>query len=366
MMNDDTIRSKKYLLLWFVVSVTVVSFIAPCHAALPEKDKVKLERSLSDIQKRLVKSAASTQKAEGAKAEVEEKMHILTEQIKIRNVALDAKRKNLAALTQAALHLSQMPPEAMVMMSDNENAIKASRAIKMTSDSIREDMASIRLQTEELKRLQQKLTGKRTELTEKQQKLSKERESLQASVVKRQALQEKLGLRRKEDIEKAEQAAKKSENVQALVSNVRIGENGKKGALRSFLAAKGRIRTPLEGRLTHKFGVSEGSEGTNRGLLIAARTADARVVAPFDGEVIFAGSFLNYGKMIILKHSDDFHTLLAGLSGIDVTVGDFLLEGEPIGAMGDSESDDRLYLELRKNNQPIDPEPWIHRLNKKR
>jgi septal ring factor EnvC (AmiA/AmiB activator) len=81
--------------------------------------------------------------------------------------------------------------------------------------------------------------------------------------------------------------------------------------------------------------------------------------------VVFTGPFLTYGQMVIIRHSDDFHTLLAGLVKIDVTVGQFLLEGEPIGAMGDSESSNRLYIELRQNNQPIDPASWIKGLNKK-
>jgi septal ring factor EnvC (AmiA/AmiB activator) len=41
------------------------------------------------------------------------------------------------------------------------------------------------------------------------------------------------------------------------------------------------------------------------------------------------------------------------------------LEGEPIGAMGDNDAGNRLYVELRRNNQPTDPAPWIRGLNKK-
>ncbi len=89
------------------------------------------------------------------------------------------------------------------------------------------------------------------------------------------------------------------------------------------------------------------------------------MTAPFDGEVVYTGPFLNYGQLVIIRHSDDFHTLLAGLVKIDVNVGQFLLEGEPIGAMGESDSGNRLYVELRHKNQPIDPAPWINGLNKK-
>ena len=96
----------------------------------------------------------------------------------------------------------------------------------------------------------------------------------------------------------------------------------------------------------------------------------AQVTAPYDSEVVFTGPFLNYGQMIILRHSDDFHTLLAGLTKIDVRVGQFLLEGEPIGAMGEGDDDNKndrtLYIELRKDNQPVNPAAWINGLNKKK
>ena len=69
--------------------------------------------------------------------------------------------------------------------------------------------------------------------------------------------------------------------------------------------------------------------------------------------------------MVIIHHSDNFHTLLAGLQKIDVEVGQFLLEGEPIGAMGDDADEQELYVELRKDNQPIDPAPWMSALKRK-
>ena len=134
-----------------------------------------------------------------------------------------------------------------------------------------------------------------------------------------------------------------------------------KGRLRSFADARGHIRPPAAGQVVQKFGAPDHG-GASKGIVIATR-AGAQVTAPYDGEVVFTGPFLNYGMLVIIRHSDHFHTLLAGLSKIDASVGQFLLEGEPIGAMGEGESGNRLYVELRKNNQPVDPAPWISRLN---
>lgn len=58
---------------------------------------------------------------------------------------------------------------------------------------------------------------------------------------------------------------------------------------------------------------------------------------------------------------DGYHLLVAGLAQSDVTVGQWLLAGEPIGSMTRTTDGKRpeLYLELRRNGSPVDPLPWM-------
>ena len=58
---------------------------------------------------------------------------------------------------------------------------------------------------------------------------------------------------------------------------------------------------------------------------------------------------------------DGYHLLIAGLAQSDVTVGQWLLAGEPIGSMTRTTDGTRpeLYLELRRNGSPVDPLPWM-------
>ncbi len=83
-------------------------------------------------------------------------------------------------------------------------------------------------------------------------------------------------------------------------------------------------------------------------------------MAPYDGLVVFAGPFRGYGRILILEHGEGYHTLLAGLTRIDTVLGQWLAAGEPVGLM---EKEDRdapvLYVELRRNGQPINPLPWL-------
>jgi len=337
------------------------------QAEIAEKQD-KLEKELIYLQQRLVKSAGTTQKSETDQASAQEKLRILNEQINARSAELTKRRKNLAALAQAALHLSQMPPETLLSPNreENDGTLKAAAALKMTSASVRKEMQEIAVQSEELTRLQKKTSAKQRDLASSQNELDKEREELKEKLEQRKTLKEKLGARFAEEEKRAAELAKKAESLQGLIG----GFSGKsssfgKRTLRSFAGAKGKLRLPIAGKLLQGFGEAKHDE-TNRGIVLSAAADGAQVVAPFDGQVVFAGQFLNYGKLVILKHSDDFHTLLAGLDTIDAGVGDFLLEGEPIGAMGNDEEGHRLYVELRKDNQPVNPEPWIKNLSKKR
>jgi septal ring factor EnvC (AmiA/AmiB activator) len=257
--------------------------------------------------------------------------------------------------------------------------MQAARALKMVSESIKKESESIAQQINELEELKKKVTAERDELNHKQAKLAKEREALDQQVKQRAALEAKLGREQAEEARKLAALAKRASDLKDLVESIqekqeesrsRSDHNGgasdketeaMRERLRSFANAMGHIRQPAPGHVVQWFGHGHGQ--TNKGIIIATR-AHSQVVAPFDGEVVYAGTFLNYGQMVIIRHNDDFHTLLAGLAKITVEAGDFLLEGEPIGAMGESGSGNRLYIELRNNNQPVDPAPWIKGIKK--
>ena len=77
-----------------------------------------------------------------------------------------------------------------------------------------------------------------------------------------------------------------------------------------------------------------------------------------NGNVIFAGPFRGYGNLIIIEHGKGYLSLLAGLDSIDCELGQMLLAGEPVGLMPDT-NDSKLYIEIRKDNHPINPLTWI-------
>jgi len=130
---------------------------------------------------------------------------------------------------------------------------------------------------------------------------------------------------------------------------------------RSFQKARGTLPYPVAGTLSAKFGEaadpSDSAGLRTKGITIRAAPS-SQVIAPFDGVVAFAGPFRGYGQLLILEHSEGYHTLLAGLGRIDGEVGQRVLAGEPVGIM-ETVATSSLYVELRRDGQPINPLPWL-------
>jgi len=336
----------------------------------------KLQKELTSLQERLVTLAESVQKGESALSELEMQLQTLTTQVQEKADALAKQQKTLELLLQAALSLSRTPMEAMMVMPSGAiDAMKTARALNMASDDIRKETYAIGVKLEELNALKQKVAHHRDNVATKQAALDKDRHTLEEQVTERSILLEKLGQESQSEAETMKKLAQKAKDLKGLLDSVEeetqtrakehhASTTSHPSNLRSFANAKGHIRAPVTGTIVASFGSEQGRDAVSKGIAVKTRH-HARVIAPYDGEVVFTGPFLGYGQMVIIRHSDDFHTLLAGLTKIDVEVGQFLLEGEPIGAMGEDDSGSKLYIELRKNNQPVSLVSWMSGFNKK-
>jgi len=126
--------------------------------------------------------------------------------------------------------------------------------------------------------------------------------------------------------------------------------------LRTFDDGRGAMPMPVRGRLVARFGERDDVGTESKGVSVRAR-ANAQVVAPYDGTIAFAGPFRGYGLLLIIEHTDGYHSLLSGMTRIDARVGQVVHAGEPVGVMGPG--DPTLYIELRRRGRPINPLPWM-------
>jgi septal ring factor EnvC (AmiA/AmiB activator) len=115
---------------------------------------------------------------------------------------------------------------------------------------------------------------------------------------------------------------------------------------------------PVSGRIATQWGEAVAG-GPHRGLTYAA-AGGARVVSPCNGRAVFAAPFRSFGLLLIVDCGAGYHFVLAGLERLDASAGQRLLAGEPIGVLGGAgAAGGSLYVELRRNGQPVDPRPWF-------
>jgi septal ring factor EnvC (AmiA/AmiB activator) len=133
----------------------------------------------------------------------------------------------------------------------------------------------------------------------------------------------------------------------------------------AFVSTRGHLPLPVNGVKVRDFGAPDQLGGTEKGLSLATRSG-AQVTAPCDGWVVYAGPFRSYGQLLILNAGGGYHVLLAGMERISVDLGQFVLTGEPVAAMGGTQVSATaagsrqpvLYVEFRKDGTPVDPGPW--------
>lgn len=133
----------------------------------------------------------------------------------------------------------------------------------------------------------------------------------------------------------------------------------------AFSEAKAKLPLPANGRRVLSFGDKTQYGGHSKGIVIETRSK-AQITSPCDGWIVYAGEFRSYGQLLIINAGGGYHVLLAGLSQIDVQPGQFVLAAEPVGTMigttktqaSTQSSNPVLYVEFRKDGDPINPDPW--------
>lgn len=131
----------------------------------------------------------------------------------------------------------------------------------------------------------------------------------------------------------------------------------------SFAKNQLRLELPVGGKITEVFGELDGIGLKSKGINIITPSG-AQVFSSFDGKVLYANNFRNFGPVLIIDHGDGFNTLMMGLERIDVKIGQNLLTGEPVGVMKELKPSNKhtgpeLYLELRRNGKPVNPLAWL-------
>lgn len=351
-----------------------------------EQKRDSLEKEMKALQEETVELADSAKQQEDALEALEEKNAILETQKKEKLATLEARKEELSETISAMMKLSKLPPEMVIAMPGQlQEILSAARALQVITQSVEEESKSLKEQLHELEALEQKIARNRDTLLREKGELSARHKQLAEKLKERNRIHASLSGKAQEEKQRMQKLTEKSKTLQELVDTLGKAEkeaaesqarsantaNTKSRSIFSFLGnssrkarnfgeAKGKLAMPVSGKIIGTYGHSESGAAFSKGVMIEARGA-GNVVAPYDGEVVYAGLFRDYGKMVIIRHNGDYHTLLSGMEEINCTPGQFLLEGEPIGAMGKPTDGGKphLYVEMRKSGKPVDPMTWF-------
>lgn len=124
---------------------------------------------------------------------------------------------------------------------------------------------------------------------------------------------------------------------------------------------KGKLPWPVKGKPLARYGqLRAGGPLKWQGLVIGADRG-TQVRAPFYGRVVYADWLPGLGLLIVLDHGGGYMSLYGYNEQLYRRVGDRVVPGDPLSAVGDAAGFGRagLYLEIRKGREAIDPATWL-------
>ena len=357
-------------------------------------DRGRLNTALIDATRR-------SQATEARVAALEERLNSLASSEQGIRRSLESRRGLIGDVLAALQRMGRRPPPAvLVRPEDVLEAVRASILMGAVLPELRAEVETLGVDLAELVRLRDQAARDRASVAQEFGQLAEERQRIAGLVDARRsretAAEGEAGLVQRRGLEIGREAANLRELVEKLEAEIstsaRLADEVRRTAeartretrdrmaqlafrdpsrlapQAPFQDLRGQLAVPVAGSQLRGFGEPDGFGGQARGVSYITRPG-AVVAAPADGWVAFSGPFRTFGHMVILHTGGGFHVLLAGLRRGDVTRGQFVLAGEPLGvlgdgpegspvALGDGKGQPILYVEFRKDGQSVDPGPW--------
>ncbi|MGO4574081.1 murein hydrolase activator EnvC family protein [Microvirga sp. 2TAF3] len=349
----------------------------------------------------LIETAGRVRLTEDRIRDLEQRLQTLTASEAAIRRSLEGRRGIIIEVFAALQRMGRRPPPAvLVRPEDMLEAVRASILLGAVLPELRTEAEALATDLAELVRLKNAIATDRSTLGTELTALTAEQGRLTALVDARQRriaeVERSVGAEKEKTANLARQAGTLKELIDRMEKEIagaqRAADEARKAAEAQekeararfaqaafqdparlapkipFSEAKGLLPRPVSGETLRDFGASDGYGGTTRGISITTRPK-ASIISPADGWVAFAGPFRSYGRLLIINAGGGYYLLLAGMDQINVDVGQFVLAGEPVAAMGDTslissaggaieKNNPILYVEFRKDGGSIDPGPW--------
>ena len=359
-------------------------------------EAIKLDRTR--LNAALLETTARLQKTEAERADAAARLAKAGADATALEKSTAERRERMSALLAALQRLTRdAPPAIFVAPDDMAQAVRAAGVVGGLVGDIKREADALAGDLKRITDLSAEIEQERRGLAASAQTLAVDKERLAALIDARQkALLDRQGALETER-RRADQLAQQAGNLKDLIARMDGDAAAADAADRAAAAAvesraalpgtgparikpavafaemKGQLAWPAVGTTIRNFGDPDGYGGQTKGISVSVAPG-AVVSAPADSWVAFAGPYRSYGQLLILNAGEGYYLVLAGMERIQVSVGQFVLAGEPVAAMGTGGTKMAaagsigadppvLYIELRKNDAVIDPQPWWAKSN---
>ena len=349
-------------------------------------------RDLNLVTAALIQSAKSEKKLSDDVAELASDLTRLASSEEALLLSLNERGLVLGEVLAALQRMGLNPPPALLIRPEDAlGSVRSAMMLGAVVPGMRDETLQLREELAALSRVLAETRRKRETLTERLSAQVEERERFNQLLAEKERLIAEQNVALTDEEQRAEALAGDLGSLEELlgtidrkIADVAAAARDKReaieraqaqnpGAVRlgpaaRFAEMRGQLSLPVSGTLINRFANGASQPFSAAGDTIATRSG-AIVITPVDAVVAFAAPFRSYGNVVILDVGDGYSLVLTGLGTVNVSAGQTLLAGEPLGAMRETRiasaaatgidlTTPELYIELRQNGQAIDPGPW--------
>lgn len=343
-----------------------------------------------------VQAAARLQDAEQALAAAAARVADLAARRRTAADRLAARAAALGPLLPAIERLALYPAETLLAVPiPPEDAVRGEIVLSGIAHTLERDAAALRAEQAEVAVLQSQLDAAVPGLDAARAEQARLAADLDARIAEATAAQQDAADAAAQAAARAAEDAAHADSLRAAIARIEAARRAAEARAREEAAAAerrrqadaaaaaeaqqealarpagpgvgephGQLAAPVAGTKLRAFGQPTDAGPANGETY--ATPPGARVLSPCGGQVVFAGPFRSFGLLLIVDCGGGYHFVLSGLDRLDAAVGRHVEAGEPVGVM--AEWDPRrpgvnrptLYLELRKDGEPVNPAPFLH------
>ena len=320
------------------------SIEAKTEGALSEVDR--LDRSISDRERRVADLAAEIRTARSRRDEAERRIAKLDAELPRLRARFAARARGLYRLTRGGLG-----PVVFAAPREWSGALRYRRNLQAVLAHDRAIVVEMRQNRSEAEAARAEAAESAAALATSRKENERELGSLRGE---REEKQKVVASLRGEGAERARALTELKASAEKLRDLIERDETSKAAPFQPPPgSAKLRMTSPLPAAATQVVTARNGVE-----IRVGNGTPIHAVKA---GRVVFAGWFTGYGKMVILDHGDHVYSIYGYAGEIMVEQGQEVKGGDAIASVGATGpvASPSLYLEIRDHGTPRDPAAYI-------